>query len=145
MTEQNSLAAGEQEVPDRNRGVTQGAVAPRRDPAPGRACGGSTGGVYPSIRHLYARRKTYDEIHAQCWEQRLEFEDTLWAAGNSDYIRVRGGGAWALFSPIDGHFFGKTPTGVEFSSRSTDHDGEAWFQQLLAFFYVEKESEAHRV
>jgi hypothetical protein len=98
----------------------------------------AAGGVYPSIRHLYARHKTHDEIHAQCREQRLEFEDTHWAAGSSDYIRVRGGGAWALFSPINGHVFGKTPTGVEFSSRSTDHEGEAWFLQLLAFFYVDK-------
>jgi hypothetical protein len=123
----------------------QNNLAPRRDPAPGRACGGSTGGVYPSIRHIYARHKTHDEIHAQCAAQGLDLADHLYSTGESDFIKVEGGGAWALYSIVNGQFFGKTPTGLEFSSRSTDHEGEAWFQQLLAFFYVEKESEAHRV
>lgn len=47
-------------------------------------------------------------------------------------------GAYVMFNTFNGRFFGVTDKGVHFSSSSTEHEAEPWFQALLSFFYVEK-------
>jgi NADPH:quinone reductase-like Zn-dependent oxidoreductase len=45
---------------------------------------------------------------------------------------------YAVYSVVNGSFYGSTPEGVDFSSGTTWYEHQAWFQALLNFFYVEK-------
>jgi len=86
----------------------------------------------------FTRHKTYEEIRRQCKKQKLELLDQRYHEGG-DCIAIRGGGAHAVYNTFNGHFWGKTPTGVPFSS-TTQHHKAGWYQALLRFFYVEKEA-----
>ena len=87
----------------------------------------------------FAGNKSRDQVKAQCKALGVIFDESAYKGG-SDYTSIRGGGAALLWSSFNGRFFGTTDTGVEFSSDETTHESEPWFQQLLSFFYVEKES-----
>lgn len=81
--------------------------------------------------------KTHEQIKAQCEQLGLELLDNLRKEAAADHIRVSGGGGYAWFNTVNGNFWGETDQGVEFDSSNTTHENEPWFQQLLAFFYVE--------
>lgn len=88
-------------------------------------------------------------IQEQCLHAGIDFVDDLWRAGD-DCV-----GIWTktkdmslgyvIFNTFNGRFFGKTPEGdpyepqgTTFSSENAIHEGEAWYQDLLNFFYMEK-------
>jgi hypothetical protein len=60
------------------------------------------------------------------------------------FIRRRGPGtpSTVAYNTFNGKFFGSINegplAGTEFSSGSTKHERQPWFQALLSFFYVEK-------
>lgn len=87
----------------------------------------------------FAGNKTLEQLRAQCAALNLELDTLRHDQDGDDHIVVRGGGAEVFFSTFNGKFFGTTDTGVAFDSDSTEHEEEPWFQQLLSFFYVEKE------
>jgi len=78
--------------------------------------------------------RSLKEVLTQCKAQGLTIEDRGFKKG-ADYIGIRGGGAFVLWNTFNGTFFGNTPDGVEFTSSSTKHESEPWFQGLLNFFY----------
>jgi hypothetical protein len=80
--------------------------------------------------------KSLEQIKEQCIACGVEFSGKVSRKG-SDFILLRSPKAHVLFSAFNGRFFGVTPNGIRFSS-DDDLDGEPWFDQLLAFFYVEK-------
>jgi hypothetical protein len=86
----------------------------------------------------FAGNKSREQVKAQCKALGLVFDEAAYKAG-SDVTRICGGGASVCWISFNGRFFGPTDTGVEFSSDSTKHEDEPWFQALLSFFYVEKE------
>lgn len=87
----------------------------------------------------FARHKTSDEVIKQCAEQGIYLNMERYSQG-SDYITVgtheKG---YAVYSVVNGRFFGKTDSGIEFSSDDTCYDAEPWMQALLNFFLVEQQ------
>ncbi|MGC0153586.1 hypothetical protein ACPRNU_14075 [Chromobacterium vaccinii] len=87
----------------------------------------------------FSRHLSVDEVQAACEVKGFTFDRAKYDAG-SDYVRVQGeveGQAVdALYSSFNGRFFGKTASGIEFNSGSTDYDDQPWFDALLNFFYV---------
>ena len=86
----------------------------------------------PKLTHT--GHKNYEQIKAQCKQLGITLNDKLYKEGNSDFVFLEGGGARVYYSSFNGRFFGTTDLGVEFSSDSTEHDHEPWFQTLLDFF-----------
>lgn len=91
----------------------------------------------------FARTKTLDDIRAQCEQQGLELNTTLYDAGESDYIKISSTdgktSAKVLFCTFNGWFFGTVSSGgpgMDFHSENASLDGTPWFDALLAFFYV---------
>lgn len=87
----------------------------------------------------FKTHRSPDELAEECARRKWPLHTERFDAG-SDYVsfdfkvgRVRG---IALFSTASGRFFGKTKSGVEFSSDNAIHDGEPWFDQLLAACYI---------
>lgn len=78
-------------------------------------------------------------IREQCKAQGVSVDDSLLSQGQSDYIVLTGGGARVLYNTFNGGFFGTTPNGTKFSADSNEHEACEWFQQLMAFFYLEKD------
>lgn len=91
---------------------------------------------------MFAGNKSLTAIQQQCEDAGLVYDQSAFERG-SDYVRISGGGAHVLYSTFNGRFFGETPDGVKFSSDSTRHESEEWFQALLSFFYVEREPVLH--
>lgn len=89
----------------------------------------------------FAGNKSRDQVKAQCKALGLVFDEAAYMRG-SDITVIRGGDATVYWISFNGRFFGRTDTGVEFNSDDCKHEHESWFQQLLSFFYVEKE-QAH--
>lgn len=87
----------------------------------------------------FAGNKTLDQLRAQCAALGLELDTRLYDTEGYDHFVVRGGGGKVFYNTFNGRFFGTTDSGVQFSSDETEHEAENWFQQLLSFFYVEKE------
>lgn len=85
----------------------------------------------------FTGHKTYEQIKAQCEQLGLELLDKLRKEAAADHICVSGGGGYVWFNTVNGKFWGETDQGIEFDSSSTVFENEPWFQQLLAFFYVE--------
>ena len=99
----------------------------------------------PFAGKTFARHRTFDEIKAVVDAQKLPHNFERYEVWGWDTVRVgrqAAGYGYAIFNTVNGHFFGKTPEGVAFDSNSTQHEGEPWFQALLAFFYVEAEPAA---
>ena len=104
----------------------------------------------------FAGTKPWRVIKAQCKAAGVAIDDYSYRELGSDYIylgrattrRIDGspgvspghvrGCAYVAFNTATGTFFGKTHTGIVFSSSGTEYEGRAWFQALLRFFYVEK-------
>lgn len=84
----------------------------------------------------FKRIKTLKEIKAQCKRLSLSFDDYLYRKHGHDHVCIRGGGAMVLYSSPTGNFFGTTDKGVQFDSKSDEHEAEPWFQTLLEFFYA---------
>jgi hypothetical protein len=84
-------------------------------------------------------KKSLDQIVQQCIALRLKLDARNYFHGG-DYVVVSGGGGRVHYSTFNGRFFGTTDTGIEFSSDSTEHEACEWFQTLLSFFYIEKDS-----
>jgi hypothetical protein len=88
----------------------------------------------------FAGHRSYDEIKALCQEQGLRFVDTAYIFNGADSVTVVGGGAVVVYDTTTGRFRGSTPDGIDFDSNSDEHDNEPWFQALLSFFLIEKET-----
>lgn len=90
----------------------------------------------------FAGNKTLDQIKAQCKADGLVYDDSRYQAGG-DYVLIRDPKCgedcgYVLYNTVNGNFTGKTPDGVQFDSRTTQHEDQPWFQRLLSFFYREK-------
>lgn len=86
----------------------------------------------------FSRHKTLAEIKAQCEAQGVSFSSHMYDMHGWDTVyigRQTAGYAYAIYNTFNGEFFGRTPSGVAFSSDSTRHEDRRWFQQLLNFFY----------
>lgn len=99
-------------------------------------------------------------IKRQCKDAGVAFDDYNYRTSGADYVclgiahgfRSDGspyvptesldGVGYVMYNTFNGTFFGRTPKGVRFSSSSTAHEREPWFQQLLSFFYAEKSDAA---
>jgi len=79
--------------------------------------------------------KTLEEVLQQCKEQSLDVDTTQ--LGDSGYITVRGGGAFAHYNPATGNFIGTTPDGEHFHAKNTAHARKHWFVALMNFFGTE--------
>lgn len=90
----------------------------------------------------FAGNKSLTVIQQQCQAAGLTYDQSAFERG-SDFVRISAGGAHVLYSTFNGRFFGQTPDGIRFSSDSTAHESEDWFQALLSFFYVERETVLH--
>lgn len=108
----------------------------------------------------FAGNKLLGVIKSQCEVAGVAFDDFNFRAKGADYVCLGiahgyrpdgspyvpsdsiGGVGYVMYNTFNGTFFGRTPEGVRFSSSSTAHESEAWFQQLLSFFYVEKSGAA---
>jgi hypothetical protein len=86
----------------------------------------------------FAGSKTLEQIRAQCDAAGLALDAERHEKNGDDHVVVRGGGGEVFYRTFNGRFFGTTDTGIEFNSDSTEHEQAPWFQQLLAFFYVDK-------
>lgn len=81
--------------------------------------------------------RSLDEIRKICAEQNVPLDDTRYKRFADDHVLVGNkASGYALFNTFNGRFFGKTDTGVSYSSDSDAHENESWFQALLNFFYV---------
>ncbi len=90
--------------------------------------------------------KDLDTIEAQCKAAGIQYDARMMDEHGSDYIVVRtladdSHSGEVLYNMFNGNFFGTTPDGIQFDSMNDMHEDEPWFQQLLSFFYVEKEPE----
>lgn len=92
----------------------------------------------------FSGNKSGSEIQQQCAALGLILDDSNYESGGDYwYIQVRKGedhGGRVCYNTVNGSFFGETPEGVKFNSMHTTHEGEAWFQSLLSFFYKEKDA-----
>lgn len=84
--------------------------------------------------------KSLTHIESQCKQAGIHFNDYLLRTGTSDYVVITtikddNYSGQVLYNTFNGTFFGTTPDGTQFDSRSTEHEHEPWFQQLLEFFY----------
>lgn len=88
---------------------------------------------------LFTRHCTLDELQVNCRKRRWKLDRRKFDEG-SDYVsfdwRVGEVSGCALFSCINGRFFGETSAGVRFTSDNSEHEGEAWFDALLDATYV---------
>lgn len=84
----------------------------------------------------FNRHKPMDQIRAQCLAEGVELKEERHKAGDSDFVRLAGGGCWVMFNTVNGRFWGETPDGTKFTSEGKNHEGKPWFQALLAFFYT---------
>jgi hypothetical protein len=92
----------------------------------------------------YLGRKNLKTIKAQCDALGLEFDDRLYQTQGSDFVAIRSFKGdpmlgQVLYNVLNGRFFGSKPDGTRFNSDSATHEGEAWFQTLLDFFYIGKQ------
>lgn len=90
----------------------------------------------------FAGNKTLATIKQQCELAGIQFDDDRFNAGD-DHVTIRTRAndnslGVVVYNTVNGNFTGITDQGVHFSSRSTEHEDEAWFQALLTFFYQEK-------
>lgn len=88
----------------------------------------------------FAGHKPLQVILDQCKAEGLIVNRAKFDEGG-DHIGIIGGGCSLTYSTFNGRFWGTTPDGIEFSSDSTEHEHEPWFQALLAFFYAETRAE----
>lgn len=111
----------------------------------------------------FAGHKSLDVIRAQCKAAGVHLNTRLYDERGDDSVsiwtRVReagygdSDGGFVIYNLANGRFYGRTPMYSEpavsrfrvewpshtpFSSDSTEFEDDRWFQQLLAFFYVEK-------
>lgn len=93
----------------------------------------------------FHRFRTASELRTLCRDLGIRFDDSRHRNDGADTVVVGGpicrdkeGACWVIYNVYNGTFFGRTDKGVEFSSSSTLHEDEPWFQQLLEFFYVER-------
>jgi hypothetical protein len=85
----------------------------------------------------FARHKTSVEVLKQCQDQNIPINMAEYVKG-SDYITIGTPPiGYAVYSVINGRFFGVTDANIEFTSDSIQHDAEPWMQALLNFFLVE--------
>lgn len=106
----------------------------------------------------FARHRNFEEVFASCQAQGVRVDAIKYLRGSSDLIVVGGPiepgdepslghvlvndfNAYVLYNVFNGRFQGRTHRGEHFSSGSTKHEKEPWFQALLSFFYVEKETD----
>lgn len=88
----------------------------------------------------FKRHRTYEEIKALCKKQKVPLNDFNYRERGWDSIMLgTKDDGWVVYNTFNGRFFGKTPTGKDFTSDSTKHDKAEWMQQLLAFFYTNEE------
>lgn len=90
----------------------------------------------------FSGNKRLAEIKAQCKQAGIQFDDARYKRGD-DYVVIRttpndNASGIVLYNTFNGNFTGTTDKGVNFDSRSDQHENEPWFQALLSFFYVEK-------
>ena len=81
--------------------------------------------------------KTYSQVHQSCVEQGVPFDDSDYVFGGSFVTLGTEGNGFVVYNTEDGSFAGATPEGLDFVSTSDEYEGHAWFDALLAFFYVE--------
>jgi len=82
----------------------------------------------------YQRKRTLEEFKAICKKNGWTFDDSQLDSG-SDHVsftfKVGRTTGTALWSTVNGRFFGKIKSGVRFSSDDTFCEGTKWFQALL--------------
>lgn len=107
----------------------------------------------------FAGNRPLADIIAAAREQGVAVDDYNWRVNGADriafgvadkhlrrpdgsqFVRTAGTGkGWVLYSGFNGTFWGQTERGIKFDSSSTRHERAPWFQALLAFFYVPKDS-----
>lgn len=96
----------------------------------------------------FARHRSLKELKAEAKRRGWSVNDDQYQRQGSDFVRVdfrhgRVSGS-ALYSTVNGRFFGKTKTGVEFNSDDSARDRVPYFAALLACCYVSTKS-AERV
>lgn len=87
----------------------------------------------------FKRHLSHDEVKAACATAGYQFDDEKYLQG-SDFMRIVGQfgdkEAAVIYADWNGRFFGATSDGIKFSSDRDEHDGQPWFDAMLAFFYV---------
>lgn len=89
----------------------------------------------------YLRGKTVDELRDACAGAGLRLDSLAYDNRGSDWVTVEfthaGQPFEVIYSSFNGNFLGKLPgSNAIFSERSTDLDGEPWYQALMDFLYV---------
>lgn len=81
-----------------------------------------------------------DELEAECKRRSWPFNANLYDEQGHDHVSIAfvhdGIYGTALVSLFNGRFFGELEDGTRFDSSKTDHEHEAWFQDLLEAVYV---------
>lgn len=85
----------------------------------------------------WAGVKRFDVIRKQCRALGINFDAVAYGHG-SDYIYLRGPGWHVAYNVVSGRFGGRHPNGEPFTHESRCFDGEEWYEQVLAFFYIPK-------
>lgn len=79
--------------------------------------------------------RTLDEIHAQCLDQGVPFDDSDYILGGDTVLVGREGDGHVVFNTFNGSFTGVTPEGMPFRYDSDEYEDHDWFIALLGFFY----------
>lgn len=95
----------------------------------------------------FSRQRTLVELRKACAKRGFLLDADRYEQG-SDYVSItfdthdqRG---HILVSMFNGRFFGDTVSGIHISSDKTEHDTEAWFQDLLLTVYVPNKQAASK-
>lgn len=93
----------------------------------------------------YARHRTVDEVVALATAQGIAVDTRKHDDTGHDYITVHMPGPTGevvpvLYNTVNGRFFHASADVVHsFTSDTTDHDGQPWFDAMRALFYVNQE------
>jgi hypothetical protein len=84
----------------------------------------------------FAGTKRLDILRAQAKAYHVEIDERAFKRG-ADMVYFKSPGVQIALNTFNGRFYGVNATAsVTFSSDSSKHDKEPWFQTLLEFFYT---------